>query len=38
MGPYGCQSDGLAVIPCALVFCGVCWPVGHPFVVAKGYR
>ena len=27
---------GVAVIPCALVSWGVCWAVGHPFVVMKG--
>ena len=32
-GLYGCQSVGVAVIPCALVFSGVCWP-GH-FLVDK---
>ena len=30
-GQHGCQSVGVAAIPCALVFLGVCWPVGHPF-------
>ena len=35
-GPCGCQSVGVAAIPCAPVFWGVCWPVGHPFVVMKG--
>ena len=32
-GQYGCQSVGVIVIPCALVFWGVCWPAGQPFVV-----
>jgi len=32
----GCQNVGVAAIPCALAFWGVCWPVGHPFVVTKG--
>ena len=32
---YGCQSV-VAGTPCALVFWGVCWAVGHPFVVMKG--
>ena len=31
-GPCGCQGVGVAVIPCALVFWGVCWPVGRTFV------
>ena len=34
---YWCQSVGVAVIPCARVLRGVCWPVGHPFVVMKGW-
>ena len=29
----GGQSVGVAVIPCALVFWGVCWPAGHRFAV-----
>ena len=33
-GPCGCQSGGVAVLPCALVSRGVCWPAGHPFVVS----
>ena len=28
------QSGGVAVLPCALVSWGVCWPAGHPFVVS----
>ena len=35
-GQYGCQRVIVGVILCALVFWGVCWPVGHPFVVMKG--
>ena len=26
-GPHGCLRVGVAVVPCALVFWGVCWPV-----------
>ena len=33
---YGWRSVVVAVIPCALVFRGVCRPVGHPFLGMKG--
>ena len=35
-GTYGCQSVGVAVIPCALVFWGVCWHVALYCHILRG--
>ena len=36
LGPYGCQSVGVAIMPCALVFWGVCWLVALYCLVLRG--
>ena len=35
-GQHGWQSFGVAVMPCALVLWGVCWPLDPLYVVMKG--